>query len=379
MFALTNCRVHTGSDCLEGHAVLVDGKRIADIIAEPEIPSGIRLSNLEGGHLAPGFIDVQVNGGGGVMFDDAPSVETIARIGLAHRQFGTVGFVPTLITGPRSKIGTAIKAVDEALAMGVPGLLGLHLEGPVINPVRRGMHPEDQIGALGAQDIVQFSELPAERLVTLAPECATSGLIAKLSEVGVKVLAGHTEATATEIATAKAEGLRGVTHLFNAMSGFTGRASGTVGAAFADDDLWCGIIADGVHVDATAIRAAWHAKRDKLFLVTDAMAPVGTKMTAFKQGGQLISVRDGSCFLADGRLAGSTLDMARAVRHCVDPVALPLDEALRMASTYPATFLGLAARLGRIEAGYDASLVWLDSSLEVKAVWMEGEEQSYDR
>ena len=378
MFALTNCRIHTASGCLEDHAVLVDGKRIAGIVAAAEISAGTLQNDLAGGHLAPGFIDIQVNGGGGAMFDEAPGGEAIARIAMAHRRFGTVGFVPTLITGPRGKIGAAIDAVAEALAAGAPGLLGLHLEGPAINPERRGMHAESHIGALGEDDISRLEALPAERLVTLAPECVPPGLIARLTESGVKVLAGHTEATAEEIVAAKREGLRGVTHLYNAMSGLQGRAPGTVGAALADDGLWCGIIADGVHVHASAIRAAWRAKREKLMLVTDAMAPVGTNMTAFEQGGQRIDVRDGSCFLADGRLAGSTLDMARAVRHCVGPVSLPLDEALRMASTYPAEFLGLGARLGRIETGYDASLVWLDDSLAVKATWIEGDERLHD-
>ncbi len=378
MFALTNCRIHTASDCLEGHAVLIDGERIAAIVAAADIPAGVQQHDLAGGHLAPGFIDIQVNGGGGVMFDDAPGVETIARIGGAHRRFGTVGFLPTLITGPRGTVAAAIDAVGEGLAAGVPGLLGLHLEGPAINPARRGMHAENQIGALDGDDIARLAALPAARIVTLAPECAPPGLIAELSAAGIKVLAGHTEATAEEIAAAKAEGLQGVTHLYNAMSGLQGRAPGTVGAALADGDLWCGIIADGVHVHEASIRAAWQAKREKLLLVTDAMAPVGTEMTAFKQGGQSIEVRDGSCFLADGRLAGSTLDMARAVRHCVGPVALPLDEALRMASTYPAEFLGLGATLGRIEAGYSASLVWLNDRLEVRATWIDGEEQLYD-
>jgi len=378
LFALTNCRIHTSTDCLLEHAVLIDGKQIAGIVNDREIPTNAQRHDLAGGHLAPGFIDIQVNGGGGVMFNDVPDVDAIARIGTAHRRFGTVGFLPTLITGSRDTVGAALRAVEEGLAAGVPGLLGLHLEGPTINPARSGMHPKTKIGTLADPEITQLTELSAARIVTLAPECTPPGLIAGLNAAGVKVLAGHTEATAEEIASAKVEGLDGVTHLFNAMSSFSGRAPGTVGAALADDDLWCSIIADGVHVHEVSIRAAWYAKREKLFLVTDAMAPVGTEMTEFEQDGQRISVRDDSCFLADGRLAGTILDMARAVRHCVDPVALPLDEALRMASTYPAAFLGLSARLGRIKTGYDASLVWLDKDLEVKAVWIEGDQQLYD-
>jgi N-acetylglucosamine-6-phosphate deacetylase len=378
LLALTNCRIYTATDSLDGHAVLVKSGRIADVVGEVDIPAGAERLDLAGGHLAPGFIDIQVNGGGGVMFDASPDVMGIARIGMAHRRFGTTGFLPTLITGERGKIALAIDAVAEALAAGAPGLLGIHLEGPLINPERRGMHPEAQIAMLTEDDIARLAALPAQRLVTLAPECAPPGLIARLSAAGIRVLAGHTQATAEEIAAAKAEGLVGVTHLFNAMSGFQGRAPGTVGAALADADLWCGIIADGVHVHDASIRAAWRAKRDKLMLVTDAMAPVGTDMTGFTQGGQEIAVRDGSCFLADGRLAGSTLDMARAVRHCVHRVALPLDEALRMAATYPAEFLGLGATKGRIAAGYDADLVLLDEGLTVRASWIKGDMERHD-
>ena len=373
MDALTNCIIHTPSGRLEAHAVLIEGRLIAGIVDAANIPAGTPVQDLAGGHLAPGFIDVQVNGGGGVMFNAAPTSETIAAMASAHRRFGTVGFLPTLITDDRARVAQAIDAVSEALAAATPGLLGIHLEGPLINPARKGMHQGGHIGMLEAEDVARLAALPAARLVTLAPECAPPGLIAQLTAAGIRISAGHTEATAEQIKAAHSEGLTGITHLFNAMSQFTGRAPGAVGAALANDDLWCGIIADGVHVHATSILAAWRAKRDKLFLVTDAMAPVGTDMTRFEQAGEEITVRDGSCFLADGRLAGSTLDMAGAVRHCVDNVSIPLDAALAMASAHPAEFLGLDSTLGKIDAGYAASLVWLDDDLAVKATWIDGQ------
>lgn len=372
MYALTNCRIHTASKRLEAHAVLIEGRHIADIVEAPDIPADIPQHDLEGGHLAPGFIDVQVNGGGGVMFNTAPTVETIACMARAHRRCGTVGFLPTLITDDRAHISQAIDAVCQALAGATPSLLGIHLEGPIINPERKGMHDAGHIGTLDAEIIARLGAVPGAQVVTLAPECAPPGLIAQLTAAGIRVSAGHTQATAEQIAAAHQAGLSGVTHLFNAMSQFTGRAPGTVGAALANADLWCGIIADGVHVHKTSILAAWRAKQDKLFLITDAMAPVGTGMATFDYGGETISVRDGSCFLANGRLAGSTLDMASAVRNCVHSVSIPLDAALRMASTHPAEFLGLGDSLGKIEAGYDASLVWLDTDLMVKATWMQG-------
>jgi N-acetylglucosamine-6-phosphate deacetylase len=344
-----------------------------DIVEAADIPSGIPRHDLEGGHLAPGFIDVQVNGGGGVMFNAAPTAQTIARIAGAHRRFGTVGFLATLITDDHAHIIQAIDAVAEALAAGTPGLLGIHLEGPTINPERRGVHEARHIAALDGELIARLAALPAARLVTLAPESAPQGLIAQLTAAGIRVSAGHTEATAEQIAAARKAGLAGVTHLYNSMSQLQGRAPGTVGAALADSDLWCSIIADGVHVHETSILAAWRAKPDRLFLVTDAMAPVGADMATFEYGGEKISVRDGSCFTDDGRLAGSTLDMARALCHCVQNVSIPLDASLRMASTHAAEFLELGASMGRIEAGYDASLVWLDNDLSVRATWIEGQ------
>ena len=373
MYALTNCRLHNASKRLEAPAVLIEGRHIADIVEAPHIPADVPRHDLEGGHLAPGFIDIQVNGGGGVMFNTAPTVETIARMARAHRRFGTVGFLPTLITDDRAHIMQAIDTVCGALSEATPGLLGIHLEGPIINPERKGMHDAGRIGALDPEVIARLGAVPGARVVTLAPECAPPGLIAQLTAAGISVSAGHTQATAEQITASQQDGLLGVTHLFNAMSQFSGRAPGTVGAALANTDLWCGIIADGVHVHETSILAAWRAKQDKLFLVTDAMAPVGTDMATFDYGGETVSVRDGSCFLADGRLAGSTLDMASAVRNCVHNVSIPLEAALRMASTHPAEFLGLGDSLGKIAAGYDANLVWLDGDLMVKATLVHGQ------
>ncbi len=374
MHALTNCLIHTGSSSLEAHAVLIDGQKIVEIVAAAEIPSEATVMDLDGGHLAPGFIDVQVNGGGGVMFNDAPSVETVAQMVKAHRRFGTTGLLPTLITDSRKRIAEAIDAAAAAVSGNMPGVLGLHLEGPNINPKRRGMHESRHIAALDAEEIARLGALKAAKIVTLAPECAAPGVIAALSASGVRVSAGHSEATAEQVDAAAREGLVGVTHLFNAMSQFIGREPGMVGAALAHADLWCGIIVDGFHVHERSVAAAWRAKRPgRLFLVTDAMAPVGAEMDRFVSAGETIAVNNGCCRTPDGRLAGSALDMAKAVRNSVRDVGIPLDEALRMAATYPAEFLLLGDRLGKIESGFDASLVWLDKELSVRATWINGD------
>ena len=379
MHALTNCHIYTGSTCLEGPAVLIDGRRISAIVAAGDIPTGARLHDLQGGHLAPGFIDTQVNGGGGVMFNDAPSVETITRIAKAHRRFGTTGLLPTLITDSHARMAEAIDAVAAALAEGVPGVLGIHLEGPNISSERSGMHEKRYIADFHEEDISRLGALEAARIVTLAPECAAPGLIAQLVAKGVRVSAGHTAATAEQIDAAAGEGLSGITHLFNAMSQFNSRAPGVVGAALAHPDLWCGIIVDGFHAHDRSVAAAWRAKRPgKLFLVSDAMAPVGASMDSFVSAGEKISVKDGCCRTTDGRLAGSALDMARAVRNCVARIGIPLDEALRMAATYPAEYLQLDGTLGKIEAGFDASLVWLDKELNVRATWIDGDMEHHE-
>jgi N-acetylglucosamine-6-phosphate deacetylase len=379
LHALTNCRIHTASECLQDHAVLIEGRYIADIVAAGKIPASAILHDLAGGHLAPGFIDVQVNGGGGVMFNAKPTARTIAQIAKAHRRFGTVGFLPTLISDSRERIALAIGAVEEALASAMPGVLGIHLEGPNINPRRGGMHEQRHIAALHGDDIARLSALEGAKIVTLAPECTASGMIGQLTASGIRVSAGHSDATAEQIDAAAEEGLAGITHLFNAMSQFTGREPGVAGAALANSALWCGIIADGIHVHGKSIAAAWRAKRPgKLFLVTDAMAPVGAQMDSFESAGQTITVRDGCCRTPDGRLAGSTLDMASAVRNCVRHSNIPLDEALRMASTFPAEFLQLDNTLGRIEAGCNASLVWLDRDLSVRATWIDGKQEHYE-
>ena len=379
MHALTNCHIHTGLNSLEGHAVLIEGRHIVDIVVAGNIPADATVMDLEGGHLAPGFIDVQVNGGGGVMFNDDPSVQTIARIAKAHRRFGTVGLLPTLISNRSERISQAIDAVGTALAEDVPGVLGIHLEGPNINPERRGMHESRHIAALHADDIARLSALQAARIVTLAPECAAPGVIAQLAASGVRVCAGHSAATAEQVDAAAGEGLVGITHLYNAMSQLIGREPGMVGAALAHPELWCGIIVDGFHVHDRSVAAAWRAKRPgKLILVSDAMAPVGAKMDSFESAGETISVQGGCCRTPDGRLAGSALDMASAVRNCVRDISIPLNEALRMAATYPAEFLQQDQSLGKIEAGFDASLVWLDKELSVRATWINGDLEQYE-
>jgi N-acetylglucosamine-6-phosphate deacetylase len=373
--ALVNARTLTATGWRTGHALLLEAGRIRDLVSEDEIPRRATRQDLGGLLLAPGFIDLQVNGGGGVLFNDAPAPETIARIGAAHRRFGTTGFLATLITTDRATMAQAAEAAREALRAAMPGMLGVHFEGPHLNPARRGVHEARHMRPMGDED--QAFLMPAgtgRTLVTLAPESVPIERIRTLVAAGVRVSAGHTDAGYQKLRAAIDAGLSGFTHLFNAMSPLTSREPGAVGTALADPHTWCGIILDGHHVHDASARIAWQAKaKGKLFLITDAMPPVGTGVTSFTLAGRRIEVQDGRCTSEDGVLAGSVLDMASAVRNAVQRIGIPLEEALNMASSVPAEFLGTGQERGRIAPGLDADLVLLDRDLQVRATWIRGE------
>ena len=377
MDALTGARLHTPDGRIApGRALLHEGGTIRDIVAEERIPATARIVRLAGGTLAAGFIDLQVNGGGGVTFNDAPTAATVAAIGRAHRARGTTGFLATFISGARADMVRAVAAVRAALEAGEPGVLGIHFEGPHLNPARRGAHDARALRPPGAGDLDLLASLrPGRTLVTLAPECVAPAHIAALTARGVIVAAGHSEADAETMRAAAAHGMTGVTHLFNAMGPLGHRAPGTAGTALAHDGLACTIIADGVHVHWDMVRLAWRAKpAGTLFLVTDAMAPVGAPAaTEFRVGGEAVRIRDGCLRTGDGRLAGSLLDLGTAVRNCVAHAGIPLDDALAMAAAWPADFLGLGASRGRLAPGLRADLVWLDEALRVGATWIGGE------
>ena len=375
MEALVGARLHTSEGLVPGRALLLADGTIRDIVADDAVPATARATRLAGGTLAAGFIDLQVNGGGGVMFNDAPTAATIAAIGRAHRAFGTTGFLATFISGARADMARAVAAVREAMDAGEPGALGIHFEGPHINPARRGAHDARAIRPPAEGDIDLLASLGAGRtLVTLAPECVTPADIAALAARGVIVAAGHSEADADTMDTAMAHGLTGVTHLFNAMGPLGHREPGAAGAALTRDRLACGIIADGVHVHWDVLRLAWRAKpRGTLFLVTDAMAPVGAPDAGvIRIGNETVRTVGGCLRLADGRLAGSLLNMGQAVRNCVMHAGIPLADALAMAAAYPADFLGLGESRGRLAPGLRADLVWLDDDLRVRATWIGG-------
>jgi N-acetylglucosamine-6-phosphate deacetylase len=375
MQAFINARVLAGDDFQAGLAVLFANGHIVDVVADtdPRL-NRIQRHDLGGDLLAPGFIDCQVNGGGGVLFNDAPYVDTIRRIGAAHNQFGTTGFLPTLISDDRCVMRSAITAVDAALSAGVPGLLGIHLEGPYLSPERRGIHDATKFQVPDADDVKLLASLTRGKvLVTIAPERVPEAIVRDLQTHGVIVAAGHTGADYATTTRALAAGVRGFTHLFNAMTPLQSREPGAVGAALEDRSSWCGVIVDGQHVHPAALRIALRAKATgKIFLVTDAMPPVGSTEKQFTLNGEIITCEDGRCVNAQGTLAGSSLDMAAAVRNSVAQLQVPLAEAVRMASTYPADFLGLSTSHGRIAENYIADFVVLSDDHQVRETWIGG-------
>jgi N-acetylglucosamine-6-phosphate deacetylase len=369
--ALVNGRVLLDDGFATGQAVLIEGDRIAAIVREPDARGAARV-DLGGGLLLPGFIDAGVNGGGGAL-------QRFTRrghppVGAAHRQFGTTGFLPTLISDDLAVVDEAMRAAGAAMEAGVPGVLGIHVEGPFLNETRKGVHDAGWFRELDEGGVRLLTSLRRGRtLVTLAPEMTTPGFIDKLAAAGVIVCAGHTDASYAEIKEALAHGLQGFTHLFNAMSQLTSRRPGAVGAALEDEESWCGIIVDGQHVDPAVLRIALRCKRhDRFMLVTDAMPTVGSTQKNFFLQGRAISVEGAACVDEDGNLAGSDIDMAGAVRNAIAMLGLALPEAVRMASLHPAAFLGLAQDVGRIAPGLRANLVLADDQLAVRETWIDG-------
>ena len=377
ILAVRGARIFDGEDWHDGKALLVSVETVEGIIATAAVPADAETIDLPGGLLAPGFVDLQVNGGGGVMLNDAPSVETIRCICAAHAPFGTTSLLPTLITDTPEATAATLDAGASAARAKVPGFLGLHLEGPHLSLSRKGAHDPDLIRPMEKADLDRLvnarSSVPV-LMTTVAPETVTPQQIAALAGADIVVSLGHSDAGFATARAAIEAGARQMTHLFNAMSQLQHREPGMVGAALDSGGISAGLIADGFHVDRHAIAIALRAKRGpgRIFLVTDAMATIGTDMTEFTLNGRTIRREGGRLTLADGTLAGADLDMISAVRFMHWEIGLPLEEALRMASLYPARAVGQEHRLGRIGEGRPASFVHLSDALEVQSVWIEG-------
>jgi N-acetylglucosamine-6-phosphate deacetylase len=375
---ITGARIFDGIDCHDGAALLIESGHVKGIVPATAAPDEAKTIDARGLLLVPGFIDLQVNGGGGALFNEQPTLDGIRQICAAHAQFGTTALLPTLITDTREVRAAAIKAGIEAKTAGVPGFLGLHLEGPHLSVARKGAHDPSLIRPMDDADLAEMlacAKALGRLMVTLAPENATKEQVKALADAGVVVSLGHTDAGFETAGAYAWAGARTVTHLFNAMSGLGHREPGVVGAALATGKLHAGMIADGFHVDPATMGIAIRGKQGpgQIFLVTDAMSPIGTDMTRFLLNGREILRKDGRLTLADGTLAGADTDMLSSVRFVHQRLGLPIEEAIRMASAYPADVMGIASHKGRLLPGTDADFVLLTPDLQMKSTWIAGE------
>lgn len=360
MYALTHGRIYTGHEILDDHAIVIANGLIERVCPLAELPPEIEQRSLNGAVISPGFIDVQLNGCGGVQFNDtaeAVTVETLEIMQKANEKSGCTSYLPTLITSSDDLMKQGIRVMREYLAKHPNQALGLHLEGPWLNMVKKGTHNPNYVRKPDAE-LVDYMCANADVItkVTLAPEMTGTDVISKLAAAGIVVSAGHSNATLKEAKAGFRAGITFATHLYNAMPYITGREPGLVGAILDEPDVYCGIIADGLHVDYTNIRNAKCLKGDKLCLVTDATAPAGANIDQFIFAGKTIYYRNGLCVDENGTLSGSSLTMIEGVRNLVEHCGIALEEVLRMATLYPARAIGVDKQLGGIAPGMVANL-----------------------
>jgi N-acetylglucosamine-6-phosphate deacetylase len=375
--AITSARIFDGLLWHDGQTLLLDGGTITGILPENDLPADTETIDAKGQLLVPGFIDLQVNGGGGVMLNDRQDADAIRTICAAHAQFGTTALLPTLITDTFEVRAKTIEGGKQAKVEAVPGFLGLHLEGPHLSVARKGAHDPALIRPMDQADLdamLSCADVFEAMMVTVAPENTTAAQVKALADAGIVVSLGHTDAGYKTVVEYAQAGARTVTHLFNAMSPLSHREPGVVGGALDTGSLYAGIIADGFHVDPVSMGVALRAKNGpgRIFIVTDAMSTIGSDQTSFLLNGREIFRKDGRLTLADGTLAGADIDMLSSVRFAHEKLNLSLDEAIRMASAYPADAIGIAARKGRLLPGLDADFVLLTEGLGMASTWIGG-------
>lgn len=379
-FALTNAVIYTGTDILYDYAVIIEGEQIKAITRQTEIPPSIPYIDLNGANLTAGFIDLQLNGCGGVMFNDQISVETLEIMQETNLKSGTTAFLPTFITAPDVEIKQAINVMREFAQKHHSGkkfvnqALGLHLEGPYLSLARKGVHRPEYIREISTEMLQYLCEnANFIKKITLAAENPTATYIPQFVENGIIVSIGHSDADYATTKAAIKSGASFATHLHNAMSPISsGRALGVVGAVL-DSDIYCGIIVDGMHVDYANLRIDKATKKEKLCLVTDATAAAGADIDQFQFVGKTVYVKNGKCYDANGTLGGSSVTMIESIKNCVTEAQIPLDEALRMASLYPAKAIKVDAQMGSISVGKVANLTAFNHKFEITACWVGGE------
>jgi N-acetylglucosamine-6-phosphate deacetylase len=374
-FALSGARIFDGFQIHEDTALLVNDDKIVGITLVTDIPGDFELIELESGLLAPGFIDLQINGAGGVLFNNAPTVESLQTMADAMAPFGVTRILPTIITDDtlvtRQAIESAIQAEKD-----VAGILGIHVEGPFFSTRKNGVHQLEKIRKIAKDDwswLDQLETIPA--ILTLAPEQVSTQEVTQLVQRGIRICAGHTNAKYQDIVTAHHSGLSGFTHLFNAMRPLTGREPGVVGAALALENTWAGMIADGIHVHDASMKLAISAKgHDKIFLVSDAMATAGSDTKFFELYGETIHEEEGRLVNSEGKLAGSAITLHDAVKYCINQLQLPVEQVLAMASRVPAEYMQLQNSFGSFKTDCVADICLLNDDYSIRRVWQAGNE-----
>ena len=377
MKAIVNGELFIGNKFYTGKVLVVDGERIIDIIPQEELTTtygNIETIDAENGYVTPGFIDLQLNGCGGVLFNDDISLKTLETMHKTNLKYGCTSFTPTLITTGDENIEKAIELVKNIENKGKYGVVGLHIEGPYISLQKKGIHNPKFIRKANESMIDKMVEAGREnvRIVTLAPENTDKNIISKLNGAGIHVAVGHSNATYEQVKEKEGFGITLATHLYNGMSSFNHREPGVVGAIF-DSDIKAGVIADGFHCHYSAIKSAIKIMGERLYLVTDAVSPVGTDMEYFYFEGNKVFYKDGKCFGEDGTLGGSALTMDAGVRNLVKYCDITLEEAIRMATLYPAKAVNIDNEYGKLQPGCFADIVFLDKHLRLKKVIAKGE------
>ena len=376
MYALTNCVIYTTESILVDHAIIIENELIKAIIPINELPSDTYYIDLNGYNLTPGFIDLQLNGCGGVMFNGAETQQTLLTMQAANLKSGTTSYLPTFITDSDERMKKALDVVRNYMQTTDNEVLGLHLEGPYINSAKKGIHRAEFIRepSVAMIDLIcANSDIISQ--ITLAPEMTPNEIIRQLSNAGIVVSLGHTNATYQQATAAIKNGASFATHLFNAMSSITGREPGVVGAVY-DNDIYAGIIVDGFHVDYANVRLSKKIMGDKLILVTDATAPAGADIdllgNQFDFVGTTVYYKNGKCFGEDGTLGGSAVTMIESIEQCVKFINIPLDEAIRMATLYPAKAMSVDHKLGSIHTGKVANLAIFNNDYKVTGTVVNG-------
>ncbi len=373
-YAFTNAVVYTAKDVLYGHAVVVEKDKIIAVVAEQDLPEDMQKIDLHGNNLTAGFIDLQLNGCGGVMFNEDVSVRTLEIMQETNLKSGTTSYLPTFITSPDEGMKSAVQIMRDYLSKYRNQALGLHLEGPYISVEKKGVHREEYVRTI-SPEMKAFLLENADVItkLTLAPENPTAQWIQDFVASGIVVSIGHSNATYEQVRSAIDAGARFATHLHNAMSPISsGREMGVVGAVLSSD-VYSGVIVDGLHVTFDNIRLDKKLKGDKLCIVTDATAAAGAHIDSFEFVGKTVYVRDGKCYDVNGTLGGSAITMIESVENAVKYVGIPLDETLRMCNYYPAKAIGVDTRLGSIEAGKIANLTVFTHDFKVIGTAVNGE------